>query len=180
MSSLKSSGAAYTYTTATYDGGAGWMTDGNYGYVDGYFRSLYYKATVATFFVRVNLGAQKVLDYVRFAMQVHVAGSILAPTQVVITGSNNDVDYDTLGTFVQTTDWSTAQTYPAGGRMSDNLTVAGTYQYVKFLWTTADEATSINEVEIYGDDVVVPITATVNYLKGRPRTRLDMTGISAG
>ncbi len=126
-----------TYTksvapTSYPDTGDSELTDGILG-TDAYTNSAwvgwYLTTTVA---MTIDLGSSQSLDHVRFHYLVDNASGIYHPTQMVVTGSNNDVDYDSLGTFT-TSDWYSGSTKDI--YWSDDLDVSGSYRYVKMNFT---------------------------------------------
>ena len=177
MSSLISLSKTYTLSVAPYaswdDTGGVMLTDGILPSDASNYRVGWYPNTTVD--VIVNLGTQFELDYVRFNFMVYAAAGTYAPASVVIYGSNNGTDWSSaLGTFVKTTDWSEADNKWTGA-WSNNLDVAGTYQYVKFAFVGISNQMTIKEVEIYGDAVIV---ASSIYLKDRRRSRTDFRGVS--
>lgn len=102
--------------------------------------------------IRIDLSSAKILSYVRFHYRDSGVEQINAPASVVVAGSNDDSSYTDLGTFVKTTNWSTSD----GNRWSDNLSVSGTYRYIRFTFTRdgADIYTFFSELEVYGSEPV--------------------------
>lgn len=156
---LQSAGKTYTKTApnASYpDTGNAEMTNGVVSTRSGtsgewltdaaYFTG-WYASPVADFFVRIDLTTAYALDYVRFNYGNWFAAGIKHPSTLVVSGSNDDSSYTTLGTFVQTTDWNSAD---GAVQWSNNLTVAGTYRYVKFVFTPILEWVFLDEIEVYG------------------------------
>jgi len=97
---------------------------------------------------RIDLGTAYALGHVRFHYLIDEVNTVYAPNQVVISGSNDDSAYTTLGTFVKTTGWT-----DGGGRAvywSNNLAVTGSYRYVKFVFTPQTNWLFLSELEVYG------------------------------
>lgn len=150
MSSLLSQGKSYTQQgDAPYfaDTGGIMLTDGSTAF-DAWKVGWYPSSALPK--IRIDLGALYDLDYVRFFDYVWTPAGVYAPGQLVIKGSEDEVSWDTLGTFVKSTDWSEANNYPTGA-WSNNLNVSGIYRYVQFEFTVQTESLSINELEVYGD-----------------------------
>jgi len=145
---LVSGGKPYTSTAphASYpDTGGVELTDGAVGTLDPLTPWVGWSAVSPT--IRIDLGAAYPLEYVRFHFYIWEVNSLYAPNQVIVYGSNNDVDYTNLGTFVKTTHWTN------GGAQavywSNNLTVAGSYRYVKFAFTYQTNWIFLSELQVY-------------------------------
>lgn len=98
----------------------------------------------------IDLGAQYALNHVRFFYMTYAAAAVSSPSQVVISGSNDNVNFTTLGTFNQSGNWNTADNKWAGA-WSNDLSVSGTYQYIKFSFTISGNGTTISELDVWGD-----------------------------
>lgn len=156
MSSLLSLNKTYTTTPAPNAGvpdtGGTELTNGTVGPFDAANAAWVGWPLASTDpVIPIDLGVPAILSYVRFHFYVETGVSLAyAPEQLVVSGSVAGVSYDTLGTFVKTTDWSntTGAVY-----WSNNLTVAGQYRYVKFAFTHQTNWLLLSELEVYGNTV---------------------------
>jgi hypothetical protein len=98
--------------------------------------------------VRIDLSESIDLSYVRFNFMNNNTPIIFAPNQLVVYGSNDDSNWNALGTFVKATDW----TNDAGpsNNWSNNLSVEGSYRYVKLSFSYQTGWIFLSEIEIYG------------------------------
>jgi hypothetical protein len=118
--------------------------------------------------IRIDLAIAPYLASVRFHFLANNGEDIYAPSQVVVSGSNDDSSYTTLGTFVKITDWSNTDGFI---NWSNSLAISGLYRYVKFVFTYQVKRLLISEIEIYGTPAwTTPVT---------DRTALDITNRTA-
>ena len=98
------------------------------------------------------------LDYVRFHYNYSGPGpEIYAPNSLIVSGSNNNVDWTQIGSFVKTTDWNNAAT-----GWSNNLNVSGSYRYIKFAFTYQTYWLFLSELEVYAPSYTLTYTAGAN------------------
>ena len=167
MSSLLTSGLHYNRGECgdwVYRGD--WtLTDGIINYGDSAWTLISYNQVVGDAghygYFTFDLGTVYNLDYVRFGYAVWSAAHIYSPSTVIIQGSTDNFSASivNLGTFVRTTDWSSANTSvsPITSRWSNNLSVSGnSYRYARFKIyyndpAASDTAHAFQEFEVYGN-----------------------------
>jgi len=145
---LVSNGKTYTLTAphASYpDTGGVELTDGAVGPLDPLTAWVGWSSVSPT--ARIDLGAAYNLGYVRFHYYIWEVNGLYSPNQLIVYGSNNDVDYANLGTFVKVTNWTD------GGAQavywSNNLVVTGSYRYIKFAFTYQTAWIFLSELQVY-------------------------------
>lgn len=168
MSSLLSSGKTVTFSITPWiarSPSATVLTDGTINYGDSNWTLMNYRDFIGSpyyFYMTIDLGSQWDVAYVRFAYSAWSAAHVYSPSTIIIQGSNDGFvsDINDLGTFVRTTDWSSADTTvsPITARWSNNLAVSGIYQQFRWkcYWNDPavwDTCYCFQELEIYGDPV---------------------------
>ena len=87
------------------------------------------------------------LEYVRYHYRSDTGLGLSAPANLIIYGSNNNIDFDNLGNQSQ-------QTNTYGSYWSNNLSISGNYRYIKFAFTRDGEFTFFSELEVYGTYII--------------------------
>lgn len=126
---------------------------GSYSYSDA--KWVGYNANGNSYTLEITIDLQAVYDlgYIRFHYMRDYYNGIVSPSDLIIYGSLDNSDFDSLGTFAVTTNWLDTD----GARWSDNLIIEGSYRYIKFTFTIgANELTYPNvwlflsELEVWG------------------------------
>ena len=115
--------------------------------------------------ITINLGKKCKISYVRFHYLYDVSLGIYGPDTLEVKGSNNNVDFTSLDSFVKVTDWATTD---ETALWSNNLTTTGNWRYIQFNFTDGGEwSPYLSELEVYGDPLAVggfSGTHTANWL----------------
>ena len=156
----------YSYIVAP-NGGASYPDTGGIELTDGVVSETWYDSSwVGWLYIdgsfTIDLETETDLDYSRFYFLRDTGGGVQPPLSVTISGSNNDLDFTSLGTFSSANgDWSQVTAQDA---WTGNLDIAGSYRYIKYemTWNTTPPSAwlFISEVEIYGASGGLSETAT--------------------
>ena len=96
--------------------------------------------------ITIDLGATYTLDHAR-VYYYDPGGGIAGPSAIVIKGSTDNVNFDTLGSFSAPTDFQ----YGTGtSRWTSNLSISGNYRYIEFITTNSADWCFLDEFEVYG------------------------------
>ena len=141
---------SYTLSTQPYwwSGGYTLLTNGDYTPDFDHWYEFWY--TDVSEDMIVDLGSSKSLSNVRFLNAIHHRAGMHAPTALTVSGSLNNSDWTPLGTFsLANGDWTDTYAYDPAMSWSNNLTVSGSYRYIKFSFTLPGGGTSFKQIEVY-------------------------------
>lgn len=102
--------------------------------------------------VVIDLGASHVLASVRFHFYSAGVYLIGGPSTLEVYGSNNGVDFTSIGSFS-----IAAGNWPSGNYLgwSNTLSVSGTYRYIRFNFTHTSKWIFLSEIQINADGIKV-------------------------
>jgi len=153
--SIVSQGKSYTKTAPNVlypDSGDAEMTNGTLatgGYPDGNYTAWDAPNDPN---ICIDLGAPCVLSDVRFHFHADNIYLIGAPATLDVYGSNDNIEFTLLDSFSGAGgDWLLAN----GVRWSNLLTVAGTYQYVRFNFSHSSNWIFLSEIQVNASSIIV-------------------------
>lgn len=119
----------------------------------------------------IDLGSSKNLLYFSFHYLAATNVGVGAPSQVVVDGSNDNVNFSNIGTYLASGNWLTTPS-TNNPYWSNDINFTGLYRYVKFTFSRTNSFTFLSELRIYSSD---PIPSEETYLSVKDGTSVGYT-----